>query len=102
MRFACNDCRKKFRTEGALEMHLKDKHSTKFRNVQQSRGRQIGFWGACLAGALGGFVAATVMIGGAAAVMLREGGIISLTTSPQMQEKAAVFKALLPSAVIRR
>jgi hypothetical protein len=42
------------------------------------------------------------MIGGAAAVMLREGGIIALTTSPQMQEKAAVFKALLPSAVIRR
>ena len=102
MRFACNDCRKKFRTEGALEMHLKDKHSTKLHNVQQSRGRQIGFWGACLAGALAGFVAAAVMIGGAAAVMLREGGMITLTISPQMQEKAAVVKAVLPSAVIRK
>ena len=102
MRFACSDCRKKFRTEGALEMHLKDKHSTKLHDVQQPRRRQIGFWGTCLAGALGGFVAAAVMIGGAAAVMLGEGGIITLTTSPQMQEKAAVFKALLPSAVIRR
>jgi hypothetical protein len=102
MRFACTDCRKKFRTEGALEMHLKDKHSTKLRNVPQSGGRQIGFWGTCLAGALGGFVAAAVMIGGAAAVMLREGGIITLTISPQMQEKAAVFKAVLPTAVLRR
>jgi hypothetical protein len=102
MRFACNDCTKKFRTEGALEMHLKDKHSTKLHHVQKPRGRQIGFWGTCFAGALGGFVAAVVMIGGAAAVMLREGGIITLTTSPQMQEKAAVFKAMLPSAVIRR
>ena len=101
MRFACNDCRKKFRTEGALEMHLKDKHSTKLRHVQQPRGRRIGFWGTLLTGALGGFVAAAAMIGGAA-VMLSEGGIITLTTSPQMQEKAAVFKAMLPSAVIRR
>ena len=102
MRFACNNCRKKFRTEGALEMHLKDKHGTKLHLVQKPRGRQIGFWGTCLAGALGGFVAAVAMIGGAAAVMLREGGIITLTTSPLMQEKAAVFKAMLPSAVIRR
>ena len=26
MRFACNECRKKFRTEGALEMHNQSKH----------------------------------------------------------------------------
>jgi hypothetical protein len=102
MRFACNDCRKKFRTEGALEMHLKDKHSTKLHDIQQFPDRQIGFWGTCLAGALGGFLAAAVMIGGAAAVMFREGGMITLTTSSQTQEKAAVFKAALPSAVVRR
>ena len=26
MRYACTDCRKKFRTEGALEMHDRSKH----------------------------------------------------------------------------
>ena len=26
MRYACTDCRKKFRTEGALEMHNQSKH----------------------------------------------------------------------------
>lgn len=26
MRYACNDCRKKFRSEGALEMHNQSKH----------------------------------------------------------------------------
>jgi hypothetical protein len=26
MRYACKDCRKKFRTEGALEMHNQSKH----------------------------------------------------------------------------
>jgi hypothetical protein len=26
MRFACTECRKKFRTDGAMHMHMSDKH----------------------------------------------------------------------------
>ena len=29
MRYACTDCRKKFRTEGALEMHDRSKHGAR-------------------------------------------------------------------------
>ena len=29
MRYACSTCRKKFRTEGALEMHNQSKHSAR-------------------------------------------------------------------------
>ena len=36
MRYACGACRKKFRTEGALEMHNQSKHKARITQGQRS------------------------------------------------------------------
>lgn len=56
MRYACKDCRKKFRTEGALEMHNQSKHREPIvaraapkRKTQRSALSSLSFCGATLA-----------------------------------------------------
>lgn len=61
MRHACHDCKKKFRTEGALGMHERAKHPGRLiqaqRQVRKSRSSSF------LAGMLGGVVG-VVLLGG--------------------------------------
>lgn len=67
MRFACEDCRKKFRTEGALEMHDRAKHKGQNiinHRVQPRRKGGIGV----IFGSFLGATLAVVVLGGAALV----------------------------------
>jgi hypothetical protein len=63
MRYACSTCRKKFRTEGALEMHNQSKHQVPIVARSAPKARQqrsalgtfaLGFSGALLALAFAG------------------------------------------------
>ena len=62
MRYACRDCRRKFRTEGALEMHDRAKHKDRVISRAQHTNR-----GSFLGSFIGALVA--VLIGGAALVV---------------------------------
>ena len=66
MKFACKTCHKKFRSEGALEMHNNSKHRSQVQVVTRARKplrRFIPVIVACLVGVMIGSVA-TLYVGG--------------------------------------
>jgi hypothetical protein len=69
MRHACHDCKKKFRTEGALGMHERAKHPARLLQAQRQvrKVRSYSF----LAGMLGGFLALVLLGGGAIALAVQ-------------------------------
>jgi hypothetical protein len=51
MRHKCHACKKKFRTEGALAMHARDKHPEREAPIgSQPKSRRLGLVGAFVAG----------------------------------------------------
>jgi hypothetical protein len=51
MRHKCHACKKKFRTEGALAMHARDKHPEREAPIgSQPKARRLGLVGAFVAG----------------------------------------------------
>ena len=51
MRHKCQACKKKFRTEGALAMHARDKHPERDApTIRQPRSGKVGLIGAFVAG----------------------------------------------------
>jgi hypothetical protein len=76
MKYACKDCRKKFRNESALNMHIAHVHKDNVHEVsfkspspsavrdKPSRGTGKGFWSTCLASFVGSLMA--MLVAGAA------------------------------------
>ena len=67
MKYAFTDCRKKFRNESALNMHISHVHGEKLKPVQlpaptipvRATG-QRGFWSTCFASFVGSLMALTI------------------------------------------
>lgn len=83
MKFCCDECSKKFRTEGALEMHDKAKH--KGRNIVAHRvqPRRKGGIGVILGSFLGATMAVTVL-----------GGVTLVATGTTLTDAPAFAKAV--------
>jgi hypothetical protein len=67
MKYACTDCRKKFRNESALNMHVAHVHGAKVKSVQPPAATipvratgQRGFWSTCFASFVGSLMALTI------------------------------------------
>ena len=67
MKYACTDCRKKFRNESALNMHIAHVHGAKVKSVQPPAATipvratgQRGFWSTCFASFVGSLMALTI------------------------------------------
>jgi hypothetical protein len=67
MKYAFTDCRKKFRNESALNMHIAHVHGAKVKSVQPPAATipvratgQRGFWSTCFASFVGSLMALTI------------------------------------------
>lgn len=81
MRHACHDCKKKFRTEGALGMHERAKHPGRLIQAQRQvrKSRSSSFFAGMLGGVVGVLLLVGITIGAAVqskALEVTPGGVV--------------------------